>query len=119
MAPVPVKLVRIITAWEAEERVFQVLANLGVTGMTTGRVHGKGVHGKRPGGLLDADNLSITVLVSPHQADQILEWVETHLVKVHAAVAYSLDAMAVPPDHFLESHQPAACSHQVRRSCER
>ena len=100
MAPVPVKVVRIITAWEAEERVLSVLKTLGVTGMTTGRVHGKGAHGKRPGGLLDGDNLSVTVLVSASEAEQILEWVETHLAKVHGAVAYSVDALAVPSDHF-------------------
>jgi hypothetical protein len=100
MAAVPTKVVVIVTVPSCRQRVGDTLDALGVRGFSVSRVEGRGVHGDRISGFFDEENLSFTVVTSAAIAPQILHWVEGTLAREEPSIAYSFDAMAVPPGHF-------------------
>jgi nitrogen regulatory protein PII len=94
-----VKLVTIIVAWELVDRLTFALGALGVTGYTTGRVAGRGVHGVRKRSVFDAGNVRLETLVSPATAEKILEHVTTEYADSEI-VAFVHDVEAVPRSRF-------------------
>jgi len=68
-----VTLVTVVAVFELGDRLMKDLTALGVKGYTTGRVDGRGVHGRRLAGLVDASNIRIEMLVDPALSKKILE----------------------------------------------
>lgn len=95
-----VSLVTVIAAFELEERLVRDLRALGVKGYTTGSVDGRGVHGPRMAGLVDAPNLRIEMLVSPALAQRILERIAGKYVD-QPIMAYMHPVEAMPREEFV------------------
>jgi nitrogen regulatory protein PII len=68
-----VTLVTVVAVFELGDRLMKDLKALGVKGYTTGRVDGRGVHGRRLAGLVDASNIRIEMLVEPALSKKILD----------------------------------------------
>src|SRR5215475_4599412 len=90
-----VKVVTIITVFEAGELVRKGFATLGVVGYSSSHVEGVGAHGEKRSGLTGGKNLAYVVVVSEALAARILDWVDHKLLPHHASIAYSTDATAV------------------------
>lgn len=94
-----VTLVVVIAVFELEVRLVKDLTALGVKGYTLGKVSGRGSHGPRMAGLVDAPNMRIEMLVSEVLAERILD----RIAKKYAdqpILAYELPVKAMPADHF-------------------
>jgi nitrogen regulatory protein P-II 2 len=94
-----VTLVTIVAAFELEDRMVEDLRRLGVKGYTLGKVDGRGLHGTRMAGLVDAPNLRLEALVDPSTASRILERIATRYVD-QPILAYIHEVSAMPADHF-------------------
>jgi nitrogen regulatory protein P-II 2 len=94
-----VTLVTIIAAFELEDRLVQDLRRLGVRGYTLGKVDGRGLHGSRMAGLVDAPNLRLEALVDAQMAARILERIATRYVD-QPLMAYTHEVQAMPAEHF-------------------
>jgi hypothetical protein len=94
-----VTLITVVAVFELEERLVRDLKALGVKGYTSGKVDGRGLHGHRMAGLVDAPNLRIEMLVAPALARRILERITTKYVD-QPIMAYIHDVEAVPHEHF-------------------
>lgn len=99
METAKVRLVTVVAAFELEERLVKDLTGLRVPGYTMGRVDGRGLHGPRMAGLVDAPNMRIEMLVSPGLAARIIERI-TQKYADQAIIAYVHDVEAVPHDQF-------------------
>ena len=99
MAPTPAKMVNITTAYAQKDRVEQKLAELSIIGFSFSNVRGHGSHGH----LLDASNISFTIITTAELADKLLHWVEHELIAHHPGIAYATDVMAV--SHTLPPHR--------------
>lgn len=94
-----VNALTIIAVFELEDRLVADLQSFGVNAYTVGRVAGRGVHGPRIGGLVDAPNLRFELLVPADVARIILG----HIAAQYAdepIIAYVQSVEAVPVDHF-------------------
>jgi hypothetical protein len=94
-----VELVTIIAPYELQVRITADLARLGAKGYTLARVNGRGHHGIRQAGVLDASNVLFETLVTPDIARKIL----AHVAREYAdlgVLAYAQPVEAVPPDRF-------------------
>src|SRR5208283_6245425 len=98
-----VTLVTVFAAFELEERLAKELKALGVRNYSVGKVDGRGVHGVRSAGLVDASSMRLELLVTRELAHKILE----HLVSGYAeqpVTAYVHEVEAVPAERF--AHGP-------------
>jgi hypothetical protein len=95
-----ITLVTVVAAFEIEERLVKDLQALGVKGYTAGKVDGRGFHGHRMAGLVDAPNMRLEMLVSPALAQKILDRVVGKYVD-QPIMAYVHDVRAVPHEHFV------------------
>lgn len=88
-----------IAVFELEERLVNDLRALGVKGYTAGHVDGRGLHGHRMAGLVDAPNMRLEMLVSATLARRILERITTKYVD-QPIMGYVHEVEAVPREHF-------------------
>ena len=95
MPPVNAKVVTIITVFEAQGRVLQAFADLGVRGFSSTHVEGVGLHGEKRSGIMEVKNLEFVTVTSEALSVRVLAWVETHLLPSYPAIAYSTDTIAV------------------------
>jgi hypothetical protein len=95
-----VNLVIIIAAFELEERLVNDLRGLGVKGYTQGKVEGRGVHGPRLAGLMDAPNMRLEMLVGSALARRIFERIESKYGG-QTIMAYRYEVEAIPRDEFV------------------
>lgn len=95
-----VSLVTVIAAFELEERLVRDLRGLGVKGYTIGNVDGRGLHGPRMAGLVDAPNMRIEMLVVPVLAQRVLERIAAKYVD-QPIMAYVHVVEAMPRDQFV------------------
>jgi nitrogen regulatory protein PII len=94
------KLVTIIAAAEFQDRLGQLLIELGVGGYTTSLVDGRGKSGQRTRSFFEISNVRLETIVPPEKAEAIL----AHLAKLAETldiVAFSQDVDATPPKHFV------------------
>ncbi len=98
--PVNAKLVTIITSFAAQDSVTRALRSHGASGFTSVAVEGHGLHGTRHVGIVEAGNIAFTAVTTADTADKLLHWVETTLSKNHPTIAYMIDVVAAPGDHF-------------------
>jgi hypothetical protein len=89
------KVVTIITAFDARERLLEAFAHLGVHSFSSFHVEGVGVHGEKRTSLGETRNLVYVTVVSEALATRLLAWVEADLLTAFASIAYSTDAVAV------------------------
>ncbi len=94
-----VSLVTVIAVFELEERLVKDLKALGVKGYTSGHVNGRGLHGHRMAGLVDAPNLHLEMLVAPTLARRILERIVAKY-DGQPIMAYVREVEAIPKEHF-------------------
>ena len=94
-----VTVLTIIAVFELEDRLVNDLQSFGIRAYTLGRVVGRGEHGPRMSGLVDAPNLKLELLVSPDMALGVLEHLRTQYVN-EALIAYVQGAEAIPVEHF-------------------
>jgi nitrogen regulatory protein PII len=99
METAKIRVVTIVATAELQERLERDLLALGVSGLTIGKVDGRGSHGVRRAGLFDRANVRIETLVSRPIADKILQLVVTHYAG-QECLAYVHDVEAVPKEHF-------------------
>jgi hypothetical protein len=90
-----VKVVTIITVFEARELVREGFAGLGVVGYSSSHVDGVGAHGEKRSGFTGVKNLEYVVVTSEALAARLLDWVEHKLLPHHPSIAYSTAAAAV------------------------
>lgn len=95
MAPVPAKVVTIITEFAARQLILDALAALAVRSFTSTGVEGSGVHGEKRHGFVQAGNLQFVIVVSEPLSVRLLTWVEQSLLPHFPSVAYSADVLAV------------------------
>jgi len=93
-----VKLVSVICSFHLAEGIVDQLRALGVSGYTRTKVDGWGAHGTRKYGFIDGANVRIDTLVDVELAQTILRSVVASFPG--QAVAFSVDAEAVPSSHF-------------------
>lgn len=94
-----VTLVTVVAVFEIEERLVKDLRALGVRGYTVGKVDGRGLHGHRMAGLVDAPNMRLEMLVSHALAWRILERIESKYGD-QPIMAYTHEVQAIPHEHF-------------------
>lgn len=95
MPAVSAKVVTIITGEQAQERVFAALPALGAPHFSYSAVKGRGVHGKREGGLFEDSNLAFTIVTTELVAARIYQWLENELLPTFPAIAYTTDTVAL------------------------
>ena len=100
METAKIRVVTIVATAELQERLEGDLMAMGGTGLTVGRVDGRGSHGVRRAGLFDRANVRIETLVSTELATRVLERIMTHY-KGQEILAYAHDVEAVPKEHFV------------------
>ena len=93
-----VKLVTIISPSEFAESLAKELLSLGVTGYTWTTAEGRGIHGPRHRGIVEA-NVRLEVVTQPALARKILDLVATTHAD-DAMLAYAMDVEAVPQKRF-------------------
>ncbi|SRR5579883_3012480 len=94
-----VTLVTVIAAFELEERLVGDLTGLGVKGYMTGKVQGRGMHGPRMAGLVDATDMRIEMLVAPAVARRVLERIANKYAN-QPIMAFVHDVEAMPRESF-------------------
>lgn len=94
-----VTLVTVFAVFELEERFVKDLKALGVRNYSLGKVDGRGVHGLRTAGLVDAASMRLEMLVSRELADKILERVAGGYAD-QPVVTYMHEVEAVPSERF-------------------
>jgi nitrogen regulatory protein P-II len=92
-------LVTVVAAFELEPRLANDLRAIGVTAYSVGKVDGRGVHGLRTAGLVDASSLRLEMLVAPALAQSILEVIASHYAG-QPIIAYVHDVEAMPAKNF-------------------
>jgi nitrogen regulatory protein PII len=91
-------LVTVIAAYELEDRIVRDLEAAGIKAYTVGRVDGRGVHGKRTAGLVDAPNFRLEVLVPSAVARKVLERV-AKAYEDQPIIAYVQEVEAIAREH--------------------
>ncbi len=99
METAKIRVVTIVATAELQERLESDLLAIGVSGMSIGKVDGRGSHGVRRAGLFDRANVRVETLVSAAVADKILKLVVTHYAGLEI-LAYVHDVEAVPKERF-------------------
>jgi nitrogen regulatory protein P-II 2 len=94
-----VTLVTVVAVYEIEERLVRDLRALGVRGYTVGKVDGRGLHGHRMAGLVDAPNMRLEMLVPASLAPRILERIASKYSD-QPIMAYVHEVNAIPHEHF-------------------
>jgi nitrogen regulatory protein PII len=100
MVGTKLKLLCIITVFEGVATVEEELSKQGVRGYSSWHVRGRGAHGRKRGGILEADNQMFQTVTTADRAQKLLEWVERDLTQTYPSVAYAVDVDAVPSGHF-------------------
>ncbi len=100
MSATAYKLVTIVTVYEAASAVEEMLVKAGARGYTVVSGQGRGVHGKRRGGFLEAANQVFTAVTTEAVAAQILVEIENDISKTYPTIAYAVAVEAVPKSHF-------------------
>ena len=98
-ATAKVTLVTVIAVFELEDRLVKDLTALGVRGYTISKVDGRGLHGARMTGLVDAPNMRIEMLVGPSLARRILDRIAAKYGS-QPIMAYTHEVQAMPAEHF-------------------
>lgn len=94
-----VRLVTIIAASEAQDRIKREILNLGAVRYTVSRVDGHGQHGTSRRGMFEDGNIRFELIVSNAMADIVLD----HAAKLAESVplvAFAHDVEAVPRANF-------------------
>ncbi len=94
-----VKLVTIIAASHAQERLHRMLTDLGVRHFTVCTVDGRGMHGTHERGFFGNGNIRLETIVTIQVADAILDRAAIEAESAEL-VAFSQDIVAVPHAHF-------------------
>jgi nitrogen regulatory protein PII len=94
-----VTLVTVIAAFELEQRLLHDLKVLGLDAYTVGKVDGRGLHGLRTAGLVDAPSLRLEILVQASLAESILDLLANSYADA-PLIAYVHDVAAVPAENF-------------------
>jgi nitrogen regulatory protein PII len=94
-----VKLVTIIAASHAQDRLHRMLADLGVRHFTVSRVDGRGNHGAQERGFFGSGNVRLETIVGAPLADAILDRAAIEAESAEL-VAFSQDVVAIPHAHF-------------------
>lgn len=93
------KLVTIIGAAGLEGLIIQLLERAGVSGYTLTKAAGFGLHGASRAGLIEAGNVRIESLLAAEPARRVLGSVTKEFAR-RQAIAFMVDAEAVPAAHF-------------------
>lgn len=96
----PMKLVTIVCEAILEDRVVELLHEVGATGHTAFPVHGSGNQGDRSADISEMANVQIQVLVKPSVAEALLNRLQNELFAAFAMVAYESDVRVLRPDKF-------------------
>lgn len=94
-----VKLVTLIAASFAQDRVLGILSALGVRHFTSSSVDGRGKHGAHRAGWFDTSNVRIEAIVTTAVADAILDRAAEEAESAEL-IAFACDVAAVPRAHF-------------------
>ncbi|MGA3120354.1 MAG: transcriptional regulator [Polyangiaceae bacterium] len=94
-----VTLITVVAAFELEPRLANDLRALGVVAYSVGKVDGRGVHGHRTAGLVDASSLRLEMLVAPALTESILELIANQYAG-QPIIAYVHDVEAMPAKNF-------------------
>jgi len=94
-----VTLVTVIGAFELEERLLKDMTALGVKAYTLGKVSGRGAHGRRTSGFVDAPNMRREMLVPPALSHKILECIGKGY-DGQPIMAYVHEVDAIPAERF-------------------
>jgi nitrogen regulatory protein P-II len=94
-----VTLITVVAAFELEPRLANDLRALGVVAYTLGKVDGRGLHGLRTAGLVDASSLRLEMLVAPALAEKVLELIANGYPD-QPIIAYVHEVEATPAAQF-------------------
>jgi len=96
----PMKLVTIICEAILEERIVDLLRELGSHGHTAFPVRGSGNQGDRRADIAEMANVQIQVIVKPSVAEALLIRLREDLFSSYAMVAHESDVRVMRPDKF-------------------
>ncbi len=96
----PMKLVTIVCEAILEDRLVELLREVGTNGHTAFPVHGSGNQGNRSADISEMANVQIQVVVKPAIAETLLNRLQSELFAAFAMVAYESDVRVLRPDKF-------------------
>lgn len=90
----------IITETALEERMCEVLRDLGATGYTITDARGKGSRGVRGAGWSISSNIRIDVVCEQATAESIADHLREHYYRDYAMIMYLSDVDVLRPEKF-------------------
>ena len=96
----PMKRVTIICESILEERVLELLHEIGAHGHTAFPVRGGGHQGERNADITETANVQIEVILKPAMAETLLQRLQRELFADFAMVAYESDVRVLRPEKF-------------------
>ena len=96
----PMKLVTIICESILEERVIELLHEIGAHGHTAFTVRGGGHQGERIADISETANVQIEVILKPALAEALLQRLQRDFFTAYAMVAYESDVRVLRPEKF-------------------
>ncbi|MGV3661094.1 MAG: P-II family nitrogen regulator [Prosthecobacter sp.] len=94
------KRVTIICESILEERVIELLREIGAHGHTAFTVRGGGHQGERYADITETANVQIDIILKPSMAEQLLHRLQRDFFAAYAMVAYESDVRVLRPDKF-------------------
>jgi nitrogen regulatory protein PII len=96
----PMKRVTIICESILEDRVIELLHEIGAHGHTAFTVRGGGHQGERIADTTETSNVQIEVILQPALAEALLQRLHRDLFASYAMVAYESDVRVLRPEKF-------------------
>jgi nitrogen regulatory protein PII len=96
----PMKLVTIVCEAILEERIIELLREVGTHGYTAFPVHGSGNQGDRSADISEMANVQFQAVMKPTVAEVLLNRLQAELFAAFAMVAYETDVRVLRPDKF-------------------
>ena len=94
------KLVTIVCEAILEQRVVEILREVGAHGHTAFNVRGSGHQGEREADIGEAANVQVEAIVQPGVAETLLARLQSDLFASYAMVAYESEVRVLRPDKF-------------------
>jgi nitrogen regulatory protein PII len=94
------RLITIIAAAEFQDRLGQLLIDLGVSGYTTSMCDGRGKSGQRLRSFFEISNLRLETIVPPEKAEAILAQLG-QVAETLDILVFSQDVDALPRKHVV------------------
>lgn len=94
------ELVTIIAEPGLEERLLDMLRQIGVTGFSVGRVEGDSSRGWGLQDAADGSNVRIECVVSQEKADRVLRELQARFLKNRSLIVWTSTVRVLRPDRF-------------------